>query len=279
MLIGNQANNKELNNKLNKLISILREKAALAIAFSGGVDSTFLLKVAQDTLKDNVIAVTAKWPIHSEREFKEAVDFVKQLNVRHIILKSDSIDDIEGFSQNPENRCYLCKREIFKKIKEVAKKNGFIHVADGSNIDDLKDYRPGIVALKELGIISPLRDAGLTKSDIRELSRETGLPTWNKPAFACLASRIPYGHEITKEKLEIIDKSEQFLIDSGFKQVRVRHHGDIARIEVSAEERSNFFNPGFMDEVHYKLKQYGFKYITLDLMGYRTGSLNDGVKK
>jgi pyridinium-3,5-biscarboxylic acid mononucleotide sulfurtransferase len=264
--------------KLKRLKNDLRSMEKVAVAFSGGVDSTFLLKTAHDVLGANVIAVTARSSTYPEREYAEATQFIKGLGIKHITIVSEELE-IEGFSKNPANRCYFCKKELFSKITELAAQNGISHVVDGSNIDDLGDYRPGMTALSELGISSPLKGAGMTKEDIRTLSKEMGLPTWDKQPFACLASRFPYGHEITREKLEMVDKAEQFLLDLGFKQVRVRHHGDIARIEVSVNERGRFFDESIMDSVHIKLKDVGFKYVALDLKGYRTGSMNETLKR
>lgn len=260
--------------KLNMLKDNIRKLKSAAIAYSGGVDSTFLLKVAHDVLGDKVIAVTAKSSTYPEREFKEAKQFAEEIGVKHIVIVSEELD-IEGFSKNPTNRCYFCKKELFTKIKEVARENDVEQILDGSNLDDTKDYRPGMEAAKELDVISPLKEANLSKKDIRELSKSMDLKTWNKPSFACLSSRVPYGSEITISKLEMIEDAEQFLLDLGFRQVRVRHHGDIARIEVSPEERKKFFNVELMDKVVDRLKDIGFKYVTLDLFGYRTGSMNE----
>lgn len=266
----------EQNKKLEDLKEIIRKMEKLAVAFSGGVDSTFLLKVAHDVLDDNVIAVTARSSTYPEREFAEASAFVEKLGIKHIVIVSEELE-IEGFSSNPANRCYYCKKELFTKIGDIAAEHGIKYIADGSNIDDLGDYRPGMNAVKELGVVSPLRAANMTKNDIRLLSKGMGLPTWNKQPFACLASRFPYGHEITREKLGMVDKAEQYLLDLGFRQVRVRHHDDVARIEVSPEERKKFFDADLMDSIYAKLKEIGFRYVALDLKGYRTGSMNEAI--
>ncbi|MFL0248222.1 ATP-dependent sacrificial sulfur transferase LarE [Candidatus Clostridium stratigraminis] len=263
-----------LEQKFDKLKDILKELGSAAIAYSGGVDSTFLLKVARDVLSDNVIAVTAKSSTYPEREFNEARKFVKQFGAKHIVIVSEELE-IEGFSKNPVNRCYFCKKELFTKVWEVAKENGIKHVLDGSNFDDIGDFRPGMKAAKELSVVSPLKAAELTKNDIRELSKILEIPTWNKPSFACLSSRFPYGNEITVEKLSMVEKAEQLLMDMGFKQLRVRHHGDIARIEVASSEREKFFDFNIMDKVGIELQRLGFKYVTLDMLGYRTGSMNE----
>lgn len=265
-----------MQNKLNILKNHIRQMESIAVAFSGGVDSSLLLKVAHEMLKEKTIAVTARSLTYPEREFLEAVDFARKIGIKHVIITSEELD-IEGFSDNPVNRCYLCKQELFSKIMEVARENGIKYVVDGSNMDDIGDYRPGMQALKELGVISPLKEAGMGKDDIRTLSKEMGLPAWDKPAFACLSSRFPYGHKITREKLQSVDKAEQYLIDLGFKQVRVRHHGDTARIEVSAHERGKFFDASLMDKIYETFRQLGFVYVTLDLKGYRTGSMNEVI--
>jgi uncharacterized protein len=266
----------KLYDKFDNLKVSLKEMGRVAVAFSGGVDSTFLLKTAYEVLKNNALAITAKSAFIPEREILDSIKIVEMLGVRHVFIDFD-VMSIKVLVENPENRCYICKKEVFSRISEEARKNNIEYVLDGSNIDDLGDYRPGMAALQELGIISPLRNAGMTKEDIRILSKELGLPTWDKPAFACLASRFPYGHQITPQKLNMVEEAEQFLADQGFRQFRVRHHGDIARIEVEESERSRFFNVYKMERVHDELRKIGFKYVALDLKGYRMGSLNEGI--
>jgi len=263
-----------LQEKYDILKDNMRKRGSAAIAFSGGVDSTFLVKVAHEVLGDKMIAVTATSSTYPERELKEAIKYAKDMGVKHLIISSEELD-IEGFASNPTNRCYYCKKELFTKINAIAKDNGVEYVFDGSNIDDDGDYRPGMQAAKELEVVSPLKEAKLTKDDIRELSKELGLPTWNKPAFACLSSRFPYGNEITAPKLKMVDEAEQFLLDMGIRQVRVRHHGEIARIEVAPEERVRFFDIEVMNKIGERFKQIGFTYVTLDMLGYRTGSMNE----
>lgn len=263
--------------QLKELKEYLAEQGSLAVAFSGGVDSTFLLKVAHDIIGDKVIAVTAKSASFPERELKEAAAFCEKEGIRHIVCESEELR-IEGFSHNPVNRCYLCKSELFTKIWEIAKENGIENVAEASNLDDNGDYRPGLQAVKELGVLSPLRKVGMDKKTIRKLSKELELPTWDKQSFACLSSRFVYGEEITEGKLGMVDRAEQFLLDLGFHQVRVRIHDTIARIEVGQEEIEKLLQNGRAEEINGKLKEIGFSYVTLDLGGYRTGSMNDKIK-
>lgn len=262
------------DDKMKLLKDNIKEKEKIAVAFSGGVDSTFLLKVAYDVLGQDAVAVTARSLSFPEREYREAAEFASSLGVRQVTVTTNELE-IEGFAENPPERCYICKKAIFTKICEAARDMEISHVADGSNVDDSGDYRPGMKALAELGIESPLKEAGMTKDDIRLLSRELGLPTWDKPAYACLATRFPYGQEITGEKLVMVDRAEQYLAGLGFRQLRVRFHGDVARIEVPAEDRSRFFDEGLMDRVYEEFRNIGFRYTALDLKGYRTGSMNE----
>ena len=268
----------ELHLKKQKLDEYLKTLGSIAVAFSGGVDSTFLLKSAHDVLGDKAIAVTARSSTFPERELKESTAFAQQSGIRQIIIDSEELD-ISGYAENPADRCYYCKGELFSKIRDTADKNGVKYIAEGSNMDDLGDYRPGLKAAEEKGAVSPLRFAGLNKEEIRQLSKEMGLPTWDKPSYACLASRVPYGNKITREKLAAIDEAEQYLIDLGFRQVRVRHHGEIARIELLPEDMKKIFENDLYCKIYDKIKSLGFTYVALDLKGYATGSMNAVLDK
>ena len=263
--------------KLQTLKEYLINLKSVAIAFSSGVDSTFLLKVAHDVLGDRVIAVTARSCSFPVRELKEAEAFCKKEGIRHVIVDSEELD-IEGFRHNPKNRCYLCKHELFSKIISIARENHLAYVAEGSNMDDNSDYRPGLQAVAELHVVSPLRYAGLYKEEIRQLSKGLGLPTWNKQSFACLSSRFVYGEEISREKLSMVDKAEQLLLDLGFKQLRVRIHGTMARIEVGQDEIIRLAAPENRRTISETLHRLGFSYVTMDMDGYQTGSMNRTLK-
>lgn len=260
--------------KMRKLSEYLAGLGSVAVAFSGGVDSTFLLQAAKDVLGDGVIALTAVSDFFPDRERREADAFCRERGIRQIICREEILK-VPGVAANPANRCYLCKRALFEMFLAQAKRQGFSHVAEGSNLDDLGDYRPGLQAIAELGILSPLRECGFSKEDIRALSKEMGLPTASKPSYACLASRFAYGEEITGEKLAMVDQAEQLLLDLGFTQMRVRIHGTLARIEVLPEDFPRLAEPALRREIAEKLKTYGFSYVTADLAGYRTGSMNE----
>ena len=267
-----------MNEKFSALKKYLAELKNMAVAFSGGVDSTFLLKAAHDLLGEKVIAVTAASKALPARELEETKNFCHAEKIHQIIFNSDEIIG-EIFLKNPKDRCYFCKRAIFEKILSIAAENNIACVVEGSNMDDTGDYRPGMRAIAELEIKSPLRQVGLRKSEIRALSKELHLSTWDKPSYACLASRFVYGESITPEKLKRVDKAEQFLIDTGFKQVRVRIHGNIARIEILPDDFNKFLEKNFRDKVSAEFKSYGFDFVTLDLQGYRVGSMNLGLRK
>ena len=274
----------ELNRKYQALKDYFKDLGSAAIAFSSGVDSTLMLKVAHDVLGNRTIAVTARSHSFPAREKTEASDFCKKEGIEHVFIDSEELN-IPGFTQNPKNRCYLCKRELFERIIEVAGQHNIPHVCEGSNLDDNGDYRPGLQAIAELGVKSPLRECNLWKSEIRAISKELGLDTWKKQSFACLASRFVYGETISVKKLDMVDKAEQLLIDLGFVQERVRIHsfgngetsGTIARIEVNPDEFQKLLENH--ETIVSEFKKIGFNYVSMDLQGYRTGSMNETLKR
>jgi pyridinium-3,5-biscarboxylic acid mononucleotide sulfurtransferase len=269
---------RRVEEKFQHLKDVFQGMGKVLLAYSGGVDSTLLLRVASDTLgQGNVLAVTALSPLYPERELAESKKIARSVGVDHLLIESNEME-IPGFSKNPPNRCYYCKKELFEKLVKLSAEHGISSVVEGSTLDDEKDHRPGRVAIRELGIRSPLIEAKFTKGEVRQLSNALGLPTWDKPSFACLASRFPYGEEITSEELGRVDRAEEFLFGLGFKQVRVRHYQNLARIEVFPEEIGRLMEDGLREKVVSHLKSLGYKYVTLDLQGFRTGSMNEVLR-
>lgn len=261
-----------LRDKYEELKTYLKAAESVAVAFSGGADSAFLLKAAQDALGEKAAAITVQSSLIPESEIKDAQRFCKDNNIHHIVCQANPLS-LKAFTDNPPDRCYICKKEIFTIIKNTAEENGIKTVAEGSNSDDNNDYRPGIKAIRELSVISPLQIMNFTKNEIREMSEILGLPTYNKPSFACLASRFAYGESITDEKLKRVEKAEEVLREAGFKQFRVRVHGDIARIEILSAQFEKLLKQ--RGQIYKKFKSFGFSYVTMDLQGYRTGSMNE----
>lgn len=264
------------NEKYLSLISYLKKLGRVVLAFSGGVDSTFLLKAGREALGDNLKAVTILSPYIPKWEVEEARELADELGVDYQIIETPIIDEIR---YNPEDRCYLCKKAVFTKIIDIAKIEGYNYVIDGTNIDDMGDYRPGLKALRELEVKSPLLDCGLGKKDIRAFSKELGLKTWDKPSYACLLTRIPYGSELKVEDFQKIEEAEKYMMKLGFRAVRVRCHGNLARVEVDRKYRARLLNEELLDNISENLKRIGFKYVTMDMQGYRVGSLNETIQK
>jgi len=263
-----------LEKKVNRLKAILQKMESFAIAFSGGVDSTFLLAVASGLPDIDIMAITASSPMIPSWEIKEAKEMAARLKVKHKIIKIDPLED-PSLRENPPERCYICKKGLYTKFLKLAKEQGLRYLADGTNHDDLKAYRPGLKALKELGVKSPLAKVMLTKGDIRKYSKIMGLPTWDAPALACLATRIPYNEEITIEKLEMIDRAEEFIRSLGFRQMRVRCHYPTARIELDPADISRLLESPIRKKVVKRFKDIGFGHITIDMEGYRSGSMDE----
>jgi uncharacterized protein len=267
----------DLSKKYEKLQELLQEMGSVAIGYSGGVDSTLLLKVATDVLGSSALAMIGRSETYPTREFEEALELAGKIGARYVVVTTEETDVLK-FRENPPDRCYYCKTELFGKLGEIAAREGIAWIADGTITDDLGDFRPGMRARNEKDVRSPLLEAGLSKADVRQISKHIGLPTWDKPAFACLSSRFPYGMAVTKENLSKVDAAETFLRNMGFRFLRVRFHDErTARIEVGMEEISRLVEDRVREQVVRKLKELGFMYVTLDLQGYRSGSMNDAL--
>ena len=266
-----------VDTKFKKLENILRDMGSLLVAFSGGVDSTLLLKVSHDVLGEKALAATALSVTYMPSEFEEAKVLAKEIGAEHVVINSEEMG-VAQFRENPPDRCYFCKDELYTKLWEVAERAGIPHIVDGTNYDDLSDHRPGMRAAREKSVRSPLKEAEFTKKEIRQLSKELGLPTWNKPEMACLSSRFPYGSAITREGLLKVGEAETFLRSQGFSQLRVRHHDTIARIEVEGDDIKDFLDDEVREKVVKKFKELGYLYVTIDLEGYRRGSLNEVLR-
>lgn len=267
--------NADLTQKYDSLKSILQDLETVAIGFSGGIDSTLLIRVATDVLGDNALAVIGRSETYPTREFEEAITLARQFGSRYRVVNTEETDDLK-FRENPPNRCYFCKTELFGKLHKIAQEESIRWVADGTIVDDLGDFRPGMKAKSENNVRSPLLDAGFTKNDVRMLAKELGISTWDKPSFACLSSRFPYGFGITKENLMKVDSAESFMRDNGFRFFRVRHHDDrTARIELGTQDFHRLFDDSFRGVLVQHFKNLGYLYVTLDLQGFRSGSMNE----
>ena len=275
--MSNNVTDKTTEQKQQALLEILRTAGSIAVAYSGGVDSAFLLRAAIEAIgSGEVLAVIGVSPSYPSREFSEAIRLADEIGARYQVINTEEMQD-ERYAANPGNRCYYCKHDLFTHILQLAAAEGYATVVDGNNADDTGDWRPGQQAARELGVRSPLIEVGMTKAEIRELSLAYGLPTWNKPASACLASRIPYNTPITSENLSMVERAENALRDLGFRHVRVRHHDSLARIEVPTEEISQLINPQQRERITQELRAIGYQYVTVDLQGYRTGSFNESL--
>ena len=266
-----------LRAKYDRLLHILKELESVILAFSGGVDSTFLARAAKDALDDKALLVTADSETYPASELEEARRLARHLGMRHLVIETRELDNPE-YARNAPNRCFFCKEELFARLAPLAQREGAAHLVYGANMDDLGDHRPGMEAAKHMGVRAPLIEAEFWKPEIRELSHEFGLPTWDKPSFACLSSRFQYGDAITAEKLRQVDAAEAFVRSLGFKQFRVRHHDRLARLEIARDEMGRLWEDGIRDSIVERFRELGYLYVTVDLQGFRSGSANDALK-